>query len=170
MKRTGILLLAGLLLAPVAASAELIRAYIFIRDGQLTSARNAIQGSALDAAGGWANEFGVDLERAGGGGPGWNGAAWTMERNCVNPGTCDAVNETVSFELFVKDVIQELGMQWNTGASNVQVVTYVRSLSTFEAGDDYLPTDQDFASFVASLNDLVKKPWAFVEVDPGGPV
>lgn len=167
MKRTILLALAALFLVP-AASAETLRAYIFIRDGQLTAARNAIQGSALDTQGGWAEEFSVDVQRVGGGGPGWNGAAWTMQRNCIAPVSCDDPGEWVSFELFLKDVIQELGMQHNTGSPNVQVATYIRSLTAAEPGDDYLPTDVDIDSFIASLADQAKKPWAFELVPTGG--
>ena len=130
--------------------AERIRVHMFISDGQLTAARNAIKDSLLDPRGGGLNEFSIALRRVGGGGGGWNGASWVMEREGLT---------TISFELFVRDIIESLNMQWNTGAASVQVVTYIH--------EDEFPTSTPREGFEAALADTVKKPWALERVpDP----
>jgi len=55
------------------------RHHMFITDGMLTAASNAIKDSVLDPRGGGLDTFSVDIQRVGGTGTGWNGASWVME-------------------------------------------------------------------------------------------
>ncbi len=136
------------LLIAVPLSAERIRTHMMITDGQVVAASNIIRDSPLlDIRGGGLDTFSVDLQRVGGAGAGWNGASWVMERTGL---------DTVSFELFVKDVIEELGMKHNTGLANVQVVTCVH--------EDDTPGQTAREGFDACLANVAKKPWALEEV------
>lgn len=132
--------------------ADTIRVHMFITDGMLTAARNAIKDSLLDPRGGGLGAFSIDLRRVGGGGAGWNGASWVMDRDGLT---------TVSFELFVRDIIEGLSMQHNTGAVNVQICTYIH--------EDEFPGMTPRQGFEAALADLVKKPWALERVPPPPP-
>lgn len=139
-------LLLSLLAMP--AGAERIRVHMLVMDGPLTAAVNAIKGSLLDPRGGGLDTFSVDLQEVGGGGPGWMGCSWVMERNGL---------DTISLELFVADIIEGLNMKHNTGTANTQIATYVHEDET--AG---LTSAEGFAVALADTN---KKPSA-LEIVP----
>lgn len=126
-----------------------------VTDGQLTAFRNRVNNVKFDRRGGWADNFAVDLQRVGGGGAGWNGASWRMERLAAN-----AASNEPDFETFLTDVVQDA--QTNTGTAAVQFIYQIHE-------DDY-PGQHPSAGFDGLLANTTIKPWA-LEVVPfvGGP-
>ncbi len=119
----------------------MIRAHIFITDGMLTAARNAIVASALDIRGGGMEEFSIDLQKAvGGPAPGWNGASGLLD-----------------LDLFLQDVIEALNMRHNTGQENTQVATYEH--------EEFSPGSSPREGFDLALADLTRKPWILERVE-----
>jgi hypothetical protein len=137
---------------------------MFIADGSLNAASNAIKDSVLDPRGGGLNTFSVDLQRVGGAGTGWMGASWVLPETREETLLIEPLDiEKPSFQAFKEDIIDGLNMKWNTGAPNVQVVTYVH--------EDEFPFMTISQGWEAALADEIKKPWALERVQvPGEPI
>lgn len=133
------------------------RYHMMIANGMLTAASNAIKDSVLDPRGGGLDSFSVELQRVGGGGSKWWGASWVMEEtNPEDPPASGQFPDTISFQVFERDIIDGLNMRWNTGAANTQIATYVHE-------DEFLGMSPR-AGFDAALADTVKKANALEQV------